>query len=268
MDMYSRLRINSAGKVYCRPDWKWDTGLSRWDDFDLWTMLDGKGFMRTDGCEFNLSPSDCFLLRDEERYVSKTDPNTPIAVIYIHFNFIDKKGKAFRPAEEELPPLHRKMDNLPFFAQLLERVLHSYLRKEQTEAAFWLSAAFHEIAAVDSRKNFLQEDNKMSLIVKKYFDEITGNPAGDYSIEGIAAKHGCSRDYFSRLFKRYAGTSFRDFCMNARIENAKLHLSSTDYPIWKIAEILGYHETGFFCRQFKDWTGLSPLKYRRRNLVR
>jgi len=259
--IFSSIKLNSGGKVYCKPEWNWDTSLSKWNDFDLWTVISGKGYMFTEDRNFKLAAGDCFLLRDEKRYLMSTVAEDPIAVIYIHFNFLDSKGAQFRPDEKDLPNLHRRIYNFPFFLQILEKILQYKRRNAYDIAAEWLKAAFLEIYSNDS-KLLSPDPGKTATKVRHYFEKIAEHPEGNYSINEIAEEIGCSRDHFSREFKKYAGDTFKDFCLNSKIERAKLYLNSTDYPVSKISESIGYSDFGFFCRQFKNKTGSSPLKYR------
>ena len=49
-----------------------------------------------------------------------------------------------------------------------------------------------------------------------------------------------------------------------RIEHAKYILTTTDLTLEQIAEICGYSNEVHFYRQFKQITGLTPSKYRKK----
>ena len=48
-----------------------------------------------------------------------------------------------------------------------------------------------------------------------------------------------------------------------KIDRAKQLLRESDRNVSQIAEILGYDNSFYFCSQFKKFTGMSPLEYRR-----
>jgi AraC-like DNA-binding protein len=62
------------------------------------------------------------------------------------------------------------------------------------------------------------------------------------------------------------GTSFRKIRNQHVIQQSLNLLRNPDLPIDKISEILGYSEPCVFTRSFQKWTGMSPSRYRRRNI--
>ncbi len=58
-------------------------------------------------------------------------------------------------------------------------------------------------------------------------------------------------------------TSYHDIKLQVRRDIAVHHLSHDHSSIENIAEKVGYTEASAFTRAFKEWTGLSPLEFRR-----
>lgn len=50
-----------------------------------------------------------------------------------------------------------------------------------------------------------------------------------------------------------------------KMNEALFLLEKSDLPIANIAYSLGYTETSAFSRAFKQWTGLSPISYKRKS---
>lgn len=65
-----------------------------------------------------------------------------------------------------------------------------------------------------------------------------------------------------RLFEH--GTTFSDLLSETRRERAVSLLGQPDQSIAEIAFLTGYSERSAFDRAFKKWTGLTPLKYRKK----
>ncbi|WP_459573708.1 AraC family transcriptional regulator [Cupriavidus sp. 8B] len=59
-------------------------------------------------------------------------------------------------------------------------------------------------------------------------------------------------------------TSYRAIIENIRRDLAVQKLLKGANSVSEIAELLGYSETRAFTRAFRDWTGLSPIRYRER----
>ncbi|WP_168601290.1 AraC family transcriptional regulator [Novosphingobium sp. SG707] len=60
-------------------------------------------------------------------------------------------------------------------------------------------------------------------------------------------------------------TSFRDLLQQARQERAQTLLSKTGISLTVAAEQLGYADTAAFSRAFKEWTGVSPGRFLRKD---
>ncbi|WP_234493848.1 helix-turn-helix domain-containing protein [Vibrio maritimus] len=72
-----------------------------------------------------------------------------------------------------------------------------------------------------------------------------------------------STQYFSRIFHREVGCSFRDHLGNKRLEYAKsLLLSDDNKQISSIAYESGFNDVSYFSRVFKRKVGMSPGTFR------
>lgn len=66
-----------------------------------------------------------------------------------------------------------------------------------------------------------------------------------------------SKYFFFRQFKKVTGFTVMDYVLKIRIVASKNRLTDTAFPISEISS------TPYFCRVFKEHTGLSPLQYRK-----
>lgn len=69
-------------------------------------------------------------------------------------------------------------------------------------------------------------------------------------------------NYISRLLLKQTGMTLHKYLIKYRVSRAITLLQSTDYPIEKIAEIVGISDVGNFSKLFKKHTGSSPSKYK------
>lgn len=99
----------------------------------------------------------------------------------------------------------------------------------------------------------------LEYIEKHYAEEIT--------LENLCeAAGGLSEQYLCRLFKSTVGQRPIEFILRKRIDTARAYLDKTDLPISDIAVKCGFHNTSYFYRNFKKFTGTSPLTYRQNSL--
>ena len=72
-----------------------------------------------------------------------------------------------------------------------------------------------------------------------------------------------SPDYFTKMFKDSIGKTPIDYINGIRINRALALLSGSDTPINEIAESIGFSNTNYFHKIFKQYMNTSPLAYRK-----
>lgn len=71
-----------------------------------------------------------------------------------------------------------------------------------------------------------------------------------------------SPTYFSNLFKAQTGETVLDYVTKCRLKKAKELLEMSDLKVSDISKLLGYQDTKYFSKLFKQWQGKSPSQYR------
>jgi AraC-like DNA-binding protein len=64
------------------------------------------------------------------------------------------------------------------------------------------------------------------------------------------------------LFRQVYGMSARQYRSLVKLKRAKTLLLDNEMSVQSVAERMGYSDTAHFSRQFKRWTGMSPIAYR------
>lgn len=83
------------------------------------------------------------------------------------------------------------------------------------------------------------------------------------TLSTVADKHGVSLAYVSRLIKEATGKSFKELLMEKRLSKAEQLLMGTALPAADIIAAVGYENTSYFYRIFRERYGLSPREYRK-----
>jgi transcriptional regulator GlxA family with amidase domain len=92
---------------------------------------------------------------------------------------------------------------------------------------------------------------------------IQGEPGRRRALAQAADLVNLGPQHFSRLFRKATGTSYRDFCLSARLERARWLLTETSMTVTAISRALGYSEVYLMSRQIRARFGQSPRELRR-----
>ena len=88
-------------------------------------------------------------------------------------------------------------------------------------------------------------------------------PSRAWTVSEMAGELHLSESRFAHLYRSFFGTTPLDDLIHARMDAAKNELLFTNRAVYEIAEALGYRNTTHFCRQFRQFVGISPTEYRK-----
>ncbi|MCM3749616.1 helix-turn-helix domain-containing protein [Paenibacillus pasadenensis] len=70
--------------------------------------------------------------------------------------------------------------------------------------------------------------------------------------------------YIARCMQKEFGCSPKEYLLRYRIDQSKLLLLRTDYPVSRIAGEVGFNQAAYFASCFAKYEGISPRSYRQR----
>lgn len=103
-----------------------------------------------------------------------------------------------------------------------------------------------------------QEEQNMVLSVMRYIE----SHFVDGTLEEISGKLGRPAYQVSRFLKKYTGRNFKELLKEQKLQSATRLLTDTDMPVEEVMESIGYENSSFFYRIFKEKYGCSPREYR------
>lgn len=86
----------------------------------------------------------------------------------------------------------------------------------------------------------------------------------DVTIQSLTDTFHFQEDYFNRLIKSKTGLTYSAYVQQIRLEHAERLLLTSDKTVEEIAEIVGYHNKGYFYKIFQQKYGTTPSKYRQK----
>ena len=83
--------------------------------------------------------------------------------------------------------------------------------------------------------------------------------------QDIAAQVYISSGYLGRLFKQELNMNLSEYVFQERMKLAAQMLEQTSLSVTEIALRVGFSNFPYFSTQFKKYSGLTPVEYRRKN---
>ncbi|MGC7870180.1 response regulator transcription factor [Desulfosporosinus sp. SYSU MS00001] len=191
---------------------------------------------------------------------------------------------ALTEAEMAFADLSKLLDQDLFkTAKLLEIMLlnltgtifqeYSWLQKVENEALDHVLQDSYSLSALKSE--FLDRIKELVNVIKKYelhqrdsmlrkaCQYLIDHLGDDLTLESIAHEVHVSKDYLGKVFKQKIGVNFNDYSTKVKMEYAKHLLGTGKYKNYEVSEKLGYSSPDYFCRLFKNYTGFTPLQFRK-----
>lgn len=97
--------------------------------------------------------------------------------------------------------------------------------------------------------------------------EIEQNYADNLSLKTLGEKYYINSAYLGQIFKKQYGCSFKDYVNGVRIRKAAELLLRTEEKVYEISEKVGYKNMEYFINKFEGIYGVTPTRFRKRNLV-
>jgi len=106
-------------------------------------------------------------------------------------------------------------------------------------------------------------ENNGAILIRKMKNYIRDNIGSRMDREEVAMRFFVSKDYVTHLFNRYENVSFTQYVNEQKLERAKDLIRKTNLPMKAIAMNVGFSDYAYFSKVFKEYSGMSPLDYRK-----
>jgi AraC-like DNA-binding protein len=91
---------------------------------------------------------------------------------------------------------------------------------------------------------------------------VARNPGLPFNVANIARAARLTPNHFSMLFRKHTGETFTAFVTALRIERARGLLRDVRLNVAEVADQVGFTDSGYFCRRFKQVVGQTPAEWR------
>lgn len=250
------IRINRAGiTTQTQPEFH----IERDDTYRfniIHCVTRGSGSVTLGGKRRPLSVGQVFVLPAQERHAYRSDPDNPMGLSWVEFaggnstqlmrHIIASGGIVYgEPVFQEALNLctylfYQREQNIPQNSQILYQILMTFCAHLEQESRL----------------------DTPSQAFLKYIDENLGKKL---TLTQVAQHFGYHPAYFSAYFSKSIGMTFSKYVMARRMRQACYLLSTTQWPIERVSQELGFYDVSHFIQRFKAAEGLTPSRYRKEN---
>ena len=230
--------------------------------FEIEYVIGGTGTCVVDGREYPLEEGSVFLLSPVNTHeIKKADAklinvmfkcaycneiNTALPLIYSQSTTFFSLSKSERE----------------FVRTLLSEIV-SVCESNEKYARMLLQCVLEKLCCLCSERG---ERKELLPYIRKALIYITENFRCGITLESTAEHLGLSPTYFSELFSREIGASFKSYLDTLRFSHAKELLAFSSLPISEIHTLAGFDDYANFSRRFKKKYGITPSEYRQNAL--
>lgn len=248
--------------ICCEPNWKWRLNLH---DFDLWMPLSGSGMFSLCGQMCEIKRGTLFVLRPGDEGMATHHPSDRLTVAMCHFSWCQRgTEKRVEVADDLLPARYTSLIDPSYCEDRMTRLARLVQQPDplaSIEERYLLGELMIEAYRATARQEGKLKPD-LDPRIAEAMAYIRAHPSKRVTLDEVSALVGLSPAYFSRLFSTQVGVPFRQFRVRARLERARELLAEHTLTISEIAYALGYTDVFLFSKQFREFFGMPPSKFR------
>lgn len=256
----ANISLSTFGLAVYPPGAEFGPRLLR--DFEFVWILEGDALYFRDEKTIDAPAATLILCKPDARDGFRWDAQKRTRHAFFHFQIQD--------LNDNWPPLEawpdaRKIDDSTVFAPLFRHILARRKVGDtlQTElAATLLLRAFvtGETSIGDLPAAPLPDAVERAL--QFIFEHLERDPIAPLSLELLARSAFVTPEHLCRIFKSATGKSPLETVRLARLDRAAILLARSNYAIFEVAHLCGFHSPFHFSRAFKVAYGVSPRALR------
>lgn len=240
-------------------DGSWDMGFHQHTDLEMSIVLTGNGILEVENETYAIQAGHIVFISSQIPHRFETTDSIRFAVIQVG-KLVGEEKQLFNQIAEEGVGIFK----LSFFA-LKEydalfrsglKMISQPLERKNDVVRAWLKLL---MLFVFQHKHSVYE--KPAVVTSAEF--IRNNLHEEIHISQLANGAGQTEANFRKDFKETFGIYPKKYHQNCRLTEAKWILRSTDEPVERIGERVGFSSLHSFSAWFKKQEGLSPTNWRK-----
>lgn len=223
----------------------------------LFYVVEGRGLLRYNGKEYELSQEDSFMVFPECDYALECDYFSPWELRYIEFHGLDISWILSLTAFSVTTPVAPKISGLaPLYNIPCGDMTSDFLSIRTHAMLYYLFSYYieHFPYALKLSNNYVEAAR--DYILANYVEP-------DCTPKAVCEFVKLDRTYLYKLFKKETGFSVGEYIIRYRVERASMMLKRSDMSIKNIAIAVGFMDQLYFSKIFKKYMHMSPTAYRK-----
>ena len=269
----------------------------RASEYIFYIITEGDIYFSEDGIEYHLTKGDCFLFEPNKWQAGLKKSNYQL--LYIHFQVPDMMCEDVSVSDFQNAVVEQNAewitcnDNNDFPTKYISILKTGRINDETAlkQLAKMADKAFEESCVRLEYYNILRSCNATKILIEAYRSQVAEmldmaykKSAKPYKVVEIVkyiqvnyhrkltgdiveSELMYNFDYINQLLKKYLNSSFFKLLERTRVDMAAHLLKTSDMSVGKIADEVGYSDSSYFYKVFKKHMGISPMKYKKKELM-
>ncbi|MFC5529734.1 helix-turn-helix transcriptional regulator [Cohnella yongneupensis] len=233
--------------------------------FDLLFVVEGTLYIGEEDRQWALSAGHTLLLLPNRRHYPSKPCDERTVFYWIHFQSAsDWMETTDSPNLDTIAlPKHWIASDIPYTIRFMQQLLDLAVRPRSV--ALWeQQSAFSELLRYMEEGRRAADPSPSEIIAEKTYTYIRQHYQSELTNESIAEALHFHPNYIARCMKEVNQCTPMEYVFRYRMEQARLLLLKTEWPVSRIAEQVGYRYAPYFSNCFKQHFGESPLRFRKR----
>lgn len=266
IDVTTQIRLEMAGVVDGPVDW---AGLRHCHPFwELIYINGGQGEIKLNNSVLPCAKQDLFLIPPLEIHQFLNRGRDLLEIFYIGFG---SESRALGDYDADATPVLKLPSAREMLMDKLGLLVDSIKTAKSGARTYQDQALLFEI--IYKLMDFIQKHPELirdhpadrnAVFADRAMRYIESNIHRTIKVEEVAARFFLSPHYFAKKFKDQAGFGIKEYHNRARMLKALDLLGDPLLSVSEAAEKLGYEHVTYFTNRFREFHGLSPTEYRRR----
>ncbi|HUC94062.1 MAG TPA: AraC family transcriptional regulator [Paenibacillus sp.] len=256
--------------------------------FDLITVYKGTLYLNENGRDYEVGPGCSFILRPDRYHYSTRNCSEDTYFYWIHFlaadrweessGSLDKNGTGDADIGEASRHNRDVFKMYNYRIQIAKLYKHPYpstiyrkfeqilsLESSSSSAARWeQQIVFEELLKEMHREHSLSGDQRAVELAERVATYLRQNYRLPFENGMLREMFHFHPHHLIRCMRKVYGCTPLEYLLRYRLEQGKLLLLRTGWPVTRIAEEVGFTQLSYFTRCFREYEGISPNQFRKK----